>query len=122
MQEPAPPIPLRPPRNSRQVPARENEASTNGSGAAPQRPKVKKLRVALVVLGLSALAFISTIFGMMMAVAHELPNLEAHAQLRAAVNSTLVSDNGQTIAKLVGNENRIIDSDEQISPNIKNAV
>ncbi len=121
MQEPAPPIPLRPPRRIR---ARADEPATNGNGSdpTPQRPKVKKLRLALVVLGLSALALISTVFGMMMAVAHELPALEAHAQLRAAVNSTLLGDNGTTIAKLTGNENRIIDSDDQISPNIKNAV
>src|SRR3954468_6904440 len=119
MSEPAPPIPLRPPSGPRRIRARKDEPSPNGdgSGPAPQRPKVKKLRVALVVLGLSALAFISTIFGMMMAVAHELPNLEAHAQLRAAVNSTLLGATGTTIAKLTGNENRIIDSDEQISPN-----
>jgi penicillin-binding protein 1A len=124
MQEPAPPIPLKPPRTRRR-PRREPEPSLNGdNGDAPRpgKPKVKKLRLALVVLGLSGLAFISTIFGMMMAVAHELPALEAHAQLRAAVNSTLTADNGQTIAKLTGNENRIIDADAEISPNIKNAV
>jgi penicillin-binding protein 1A len=123
MQEPAPPIPLRPP-GTRRFRAGGNGASPNGDGGGPtpQRPKVKKLRLGLVVLGLSGLALISTIFGMMMAVAHELPALEAHAQLRAAVNSTLLGDNGEAIAKLTGNENRIIDSDEQISPNIKNAV
>ncbi len=130
MQEPAPPIPFKPPRKRRLRASDGNGASENGSGngssngAGPHRtkPKVKKLRVALVVLGLSGLALISTIFGMMMAVAHELPALEAHAQLRAAKNSTLLGANGETIAKLTGNENRIIDSDEQISPNIKNAV
>src|SRR3954468_2985854 len=124
MQEPAPPIPLRPPSGRTRFPATGNGASADADGGGPHRskPKVKKLRVALVVLGLGALALISTIFGMMMAVAHELPDLEAHAQLRAAVNSSLLGDNGETIAKLTGNENRIIDSDEQISPNIKNAV
>jgi penicillin-binding protein 1A len=75
-----------------------------------------------VLLGLSCLALMSTVFGMMMAVAHELPQLEAAAQLRAAVNSTLTSDDGEQIARLVGNENRVINSDEQISPHIKNAV
>src|SRR5690349_10574419 len=127
MQEPAPPIPFKPPKRRRARSGDNGDSANgnaNGNGAGPHRakPKVKKLRVALVVLGLSALAFISTIFGMMMAVAHELPALEAHAQLRAAKNSTLLGANGQTIAKLTGNENRIIDSDEQISPNIKNAV
>src|SRR5690242_21779492 len=122
MQEPAPPIPLKPPRRIR---ARGKDASPdangNGSGPAPQRPKVKKLRLALVLLGLSALALISTIFGMMMAVANELPQLEAKAQLRSAVNSTLYAATGEQIAKLTGNENRIVNSDAEISPNIKNA-
>src|SRR3954449_2417857 len=122
MQEPAPPIPLRPPSGRTRTPPGVASPNGNGSDPTPAKPKVKKLRVALVVLGLGALALISTIFGMMMAVAHELPDLEAHAQLRAAVNSTLLGDNGETVAKLTGNENRIIDSDEQISPNIKNAV
>src|SRR3954451_25154087 len=124
MQEPAPPIPLRPPSGRTRLPATGNGASADadGGGPAAAKPKVKKLRVALVVLGLGALALISTIFGMMMAVAHELPDLEAHAQLRAAVNSTLLGDNDETIAKLTGDGNRVIDSDEQISPNIKNAV
>src|SRR3954469_23220138 len=123
MQEPAQPIPLKPPRTRRRrARGATAEPSLNEDSPTPGKPKVKKLRLALVLLGLSALALMSTIFGMMMAVAHELPNLEAHAQLRAAVNSTLVSDDGEQVARLTGNENRIIDSDEQISPNIKNAV
>ena len=36
---------------------------------ARAKPKLKKLRLALIVLGLSVLALISTVFGMMMAVA-----------------------------------------------------
>ena len=125
MQESAP-IPLKPPRTRRRPRAPE-PTSTNGGDpaeapAGPAKPKVKKLRLALVLLGLGALALISTIFGMMMAVAHELPQLEAQAQLRSAVNSRLFSSDGQQIAKLTGNENRIVNADAEISPNIKNAV
>src|SRR5215212_1163135 len=124
MQEPVQPIPLKPPRTRRRrhADADQPTPSPNGDSPAPQKPKLKKLRLALVLLGLSALALMSTVFGMMMAVAHELPNLEASAQLRAAVNSTMTSDDGEQIARLVGNENRVINSDEQISPHIKNAV
>src|SRR4051812_39101440 len=125
MQDPAQPTPLKPPRTRRPRPTGDPGPALNGDGAAPAspgKPKVKKLRVALVVLVLGTLALMSTIFGMMMAVAHELPNLEAHAQLRAAVNSTLLGDDGTQVARLTGNENRVIDTDEQISPNIKNAV
>ncbi len=120
MQEPAP-IPLKPPRTRRRKRAAE-ATSTNGGDPVVAKPKVKKLRLALVLLGLSALALISTVFGMMMAVAHELPQLEAQAQLRSAVNSTLLASDGKQIAKLTGNENRIVDADAEISPNIKNAV
>jgi penicillin-binding protein 1A len=121
------PIPLRPPRSRRRPPApqRERPSASNGAepaDAPPKKPKVKKLRLALVLLGLGALAFISTLFGMMMAVATELPQLEAKAQLRSAVNSTLYASTGEQIAKLTGNENRIVDADSEISPNIKNAV
>ncbi|MEA2457870.1 MAG: penicillin-binding protein, partial [Thermoleophilaceae bacterium] len=118
MQEPAP-IPLKPPRTKRRARA---AVPDNGDAPFVAKPKVKKLRLALVLLGLSALALISTVFGMMMAVAHELPQLEAHAQLRSAVNSTLLASNGTEVAKLTGNENRIVDTDQEISPNIKNAV
>jgi penicillin-binding protein 1A len=130
MQEPAP-IPLKPPRTRRRRRAPEptppGTPSTNANGsdpvaAATAKPKVKKLRLALVLLGLAALALISTVFGMMMAVAHELPQLEAQAQLRSAVNSTLLATDGKQIAKLTGNENRIVNTDAEISPNIKNAV
>ena len=121
MQEPAPPIPLKPPRPRRRPPGGQ-PPSQNGGAPGNGRPKVKKLRLALVALGFTALALMSTVFGMVMAVGHELPNLEAQAQLRAAVNSTLLASNGDQIAKLTGNENRIFNTDEQISPNIKNAV
>jgi penicillin-binding protein 1A len=125
MQESAP-IPLKPPRTRRRPRAAEPNPTNGGDPAEtatkPKKPKVKKLRLALVLLGLCALALISTVFGMMMAVAHELPQLEAKAQLRSAVNSTLLAADGQQIAKLTGNENRIVDSDAEISPNIKNAV
>src|SRR4051794_18643625 len=129
MQESAP-IPLKPPRTRRRPRATEPTSTNGGNGGAPgttpeekpAKPKVKKLRLALVMLGLGALALISTIFGMMMAVAHELPQLEAQAQLRSAVNSRLFSDDGKQIAKLTGNENRIVNADAEISPNIKNAV
>src|SRR3954453_17830154 len=126
MQEPAP-IPLKPPRTRRRQRDPETTPPTNGNGSdpatpKPAKPKVKKLRLGPVLLGLGALALISTVFGMMMAVAHELPQLEAQAQLRSAVNSTLLSAGGQQIAKLTGNENRIVNTDAEISPNIKNAV
>src|SRR3954466_13263452 len=93
------PIPPKPPPTRRPSRVPEPTPSTNGGDPSlpetPGKPKVKKLRLALGLLGLGALALISAVFGMMMAVAHELPQLEAQAQLRQAVNSTLYSAGGQ---------------------------
>jgi penicillin-binding protein 1A len=98
---------------------------------APPRPKLKKLRLALILFGLVVLAVISTVFGMLMAVASDLPALENKAEYRAARNSTLYADPGCSasdverctqVARLTGNQNRILLGESQISPNIKNAV
>jgi penicillin-binding protein 1A len=89
-----------------------------------RKPKLKKLRLFLVFAGVSALALISTIFGMMISVSADLPSLENHAQLRVARNSDLFSGSGKTeqLAALTSTQNRILDEAGQISPNMKNAV
>jgi penicillin-binding protein 1A len=107
---------------------------SNGSGLPPPKPKLKKLRLGLVFGGLAVLALISTIFGMLMAVASDLPSLENRAQYKSAKNSVLYADNWGCknpghddekcleIAKLTGNQNRILVGENEISPNVKNAV
>ncbi len=109
-------------------------AQTNGAGPPPPRkPKLKKLRLALVISGLSVLALISTVFGMLMAVASDLPSLENRAQYKSAQNSVLYADDFgckeltdelecQQIAKLTGNQNRILVGEGEISSNVKNSV
>ena len=73
----------------------------------------------------------STVFGMLMAVASDLPALENRAEYRAARNSILYADGpgcrdpGRAscqIATLAGNQNRILLEEGEISPNLKNAV
>jgi penicillin-binding protein 1A len=92
-------------------------------GGPPPKRKLKKLRLALVLILLSALALLSTVFGMMMAVSNELPSLEAKAQFRAARNSSVFSDGGKVeIAHLTDNQNRILLNRGEISPIIKNAA
>lgn len=88
------------------------------------KPRLKKLRIALIAAGLSVLALVSTVFGMMMAVASDLPQLENRAQYERAENSIVYSDGRQPelIARLTGNENRILLEEGDISPNIQNAV
>ena len=91
----------------------------NGDG-----PKLKKLRLGFILLGLSLLAMVSTLFGMLMAVSSDLPALENQTEFRKAKNSVLIADDkgSSEIAKLTGNQNRILVEESEISPNIKNAV
>ena len=105
------------------------EGNNGDGGPANRRPKVKRLRLAFILTGLSLLALVSTVFGMMMAVASDLPQLENKAEFKRAKNSTVTAaptrkgqKEGDQLAKLTGNENRILVPSEDISPNIRNAV
>ena len=87
------------------------------------KPKLKKLRIALVTLGLMLLALVSWVFGVMMAVAQDLPDLEARAQYDRATNSIVYANDGTTqLATLTGNQQRILLNSEEISPVVKQAV
>ncbi len=101
-------------------PARPRPAGPPG----PQRPKLKRLRLALILVGLGVLALVSTVFGMLTAVSSDLPALENVAEYRAARNSLLLADDKRRtpIAKLTGNNNRILLNEQQISPTLENAV
>jgi penicillin-binding protein 1A len=101
--EPPPPIPLHP-----------------GDDESPprRRVKVKKWRVVLVVLGLGLIAAVSTVFGMMMAVASGLPQLEEPA----SQNSRLLDMNGRPLSLLTGNQRRVVVEASDISPVMKQAI
>jgi penicillin-binding protein 1A len=88
-----------------------------------ERPQLHKLRLGLTLAGLLALALVSTVFGMMMAVAQDLPDLESQNEFRAARNSILLDNTGnKRVAVLTGSENRILVRSSQISSNVKRAV
>jgi penicillin-binding protein 1A len=78
--------------------------------------------MALVFMGLSLLAFVSWIFGIMMAVASDLPQLENRAQFANAQNSLVLDINGEKIATLTNNRGRILIGSEDISPVMKEAT
>ncbi len=86
------------------------------------RPRLKKIRVALVFAGLGLLALVSAVFGVLMAVAQDLPDLEARAQYDRAENSVVVDSQGQALATLTGNERRILLESKEIGLPIKDAV
>src|SRR5215211_544786 len=102
----------------------------NGATATPfpdaeskGRGRLKKLRVAIVVLGLCFLALVSWVFGIMMAVAQDLPRLEARAQYAAAENTVVYARDGDTrLATLTNNEGRILVDSDEIAPLMKEAV
>ncbi len=112
---------------SSHVPAPGASGPNGGPPAAP-KPKLKKLRLTFILLGLCSLAIVSTVFGMMMAVASDLPKLENKAEFKAAENSLVYSmptSKGASpaeLAQLTGNNNRILVEASEISPNIKHAV
>src|SRR4051812_1999874 len=86
------------------------------------RPKVKKLRLMAILLPLTLLAIISTVFGMMMAVASDLPALEQLPQVAKRKNSVLTDINGQRLTTLTSNQGRIIVSSDEIGAYAKYAV
>ena len=86
------------------------------------KPRLKKLRVLFVLLGLGVLAVVSMVFGMMAAVSQDLPAIYDFAQYKASKNSVVVDANGEEIGTLSSDQNKILLSSGQISPNIKNAV
>ena len=94
-----------------------------GGGEPPRtKPRLKKLRAALVIAGLSVLALVSWIFGIMMAVAQDLPQLENRAQYERAQNSVVFDRNGVPLATLTNNEGRILVESDEIAPVMKEAV
>jgi len=91
-----------------------------GDGEEPSRRRVRirKLRVLALLTGLGLLAVVSTVFGMMMAVANDLPRLEEPA----TTNSVIVDDKGRELGKLQGNERRIYLDEARIAPVMKHAM
>lgn len=98
--------------------AKRDDAPADGA----EKRRVKKLRLLFIFTGLTVLAGVSTVFGMMMAVASELPNLEDREQYKVARASIMYDRTGREITRLRNNENRIIVATDQIAPVMKQAV
>ncbi|HWI22248.1 MAG TPA: transglycosylase domain-containing protein, partial [Baekduia sp.] len=86
------------------------------------KPRLKKRRTLAILLPLMVLALISTVFGMMMAVAADLPSLEQLPQTENRKNSELYDIRGHKIGTLASNEGRIIVKDGDIGAYMKYAV
>ncbi len=89
----------------------------------PRKPKLRKLRLLLILTGFAALAFVSTVFGMMMAVASDLPQIENYQQYRHDLkNSFLYDDHWRPIGIFAPPNNVVIDSFDQISPWMRRGI
>ena len=85
------------------------------------RPRLKRLRLALILFGLSIIALISTAFGMMMAVAADLPELENQRGFQRAQNSLLVDVHDNYLATLA-DQGRIIIPTKEIALSMQHAI
>src|SRR5829696_2137469 len=95
------------------------------SSRRPRKPKpgrIKKFRLAILVLGLGMLGIVSFFFGMMMSITQDLPQLEAKKEFAEAKNSEVVDDQGNKIGTLLNNDNRILVDSGDISPYMKGAA
>ncbi|HYI17149.1 MAG TPA: transglycosylase domain-containing protein [Solirubrobacteraceae bacterium] len=80
--------------------------------------RIRKLRVLGILFFLGTLAFVSTVFGMMMAVTSDLPEL----QKPRTANSVLQDRNGRNLGLLTGNQQRVFIRSDEISPRMKQAI
>ena len=98
---------------------RPRRGGSDGEDEPPRRQvRIRKLRVLALLAGLGVLAAVSTVFGMMMAVASDLPQMED--PLRG--NSVILDANGQEIGLLTGNQRQLFVSEAQIAPVMKQAI
>ena len=111
-----PPLFAQPP-SSQPLMKRRRRRSENST-----RTRVKFFRIFFLVLGLSVLSGVSVLFGMMMAVAGDLPSLENNAEFKSAANSVLVDRDGKPLATLTADDGRVIVPSKQISQTMKRAV
>jgi penicillin-binding protein 1A len=111
--DPGGPIPFAPPRRRR----------LHRRNGRPSKPRIRKFRLTLILLGFAALAVVSTAFGMMMAVAQDLPQLENIAQYRHAANSMLYDDEGRLIGIFAPPNNVVVVQHiSQISKYMQDAI
>src|SRR6476661_6497419 len=76
--------------------------------AAPVKPRLKWPRLLAILIPLGLLAVVSTVFGMMMAVASDLPNLENRKEFQDARNSVLTDVRGKRLGVLTNNQSRVL--------------
>ena len=90
---------------------------------AKRRRKIRKLRLLVFVLVLGVLCFGAFVFGLVTAIAQELPKLDPKYQQRVAKNGYIYAADGKRILTVLrGDESRVIVPSQDISPLMKQAI
>jgi penicillin-binding protein 1A len=84
--------------------------------------RIRKLRLLALVLVLGLLGFASFLFGMVTAIASQLPQYDPAHQQKIAHDGYIYDRNGQLLAVLRGKESRVILNTDQIAPIMKQAI
>jgi penicillin-binding protein 1A len=91
-------------------------------GTSRPRRRVRKRRLAALLLVLFVAALLSFTFGLVRAVASEIPALDPAAQ-HSDVDTVVYASNGRTVlAVLRGNESRVLVGTEDIAPIMRQAI
>ncbi|MGH3109967.1 MAG: transglycosylase domain-containing protein, partial [Gaiellaceae bacterium] len=91
-------------------------------GSPRRRRRVRKRRLAALLCVLLVLSLLSFTFGLVRAVASEIPSLDPAAQ-RADVDTVVYASNGRTVlAVLRGEESRVLVATEDIAPIMRQAI
>jgi penicillin-binding protein 1A len=88
----------------------------------PIKPRLRKLRILSILVFLGLLALVSTLFGMLTAVASDLPQIENRREFSTEHNSYLYDDMGRPIGLLAPPNNNVIDDYSQLGRYTRNAV
>jgi penicillin-binding protein 1A len=85
--------------------------------------KIRKLRLSMLLLVLGILGFGAFVFGVVTAIAEEIPKLDPSYQQRIAKNGYIYSSDGKRVlAVLRGAESRVIVPSDEIAPVMKQAI
>jgi penicillin-binding protein 1A len=89
----------------------------------PRRRRVRKLRLLALVSVLGLVSCVSFTYGLVTAIASEIPKLDPRAQADVEEDGYIYASDGKTVlAVLRGEESRILVSSDQIAPVMKQAI
>jgi penicillin-binding protein 1A len=91
---------------------------------APKRRRIRKLRLLALLVVLSLLGFAAFSFGLLVAIAAQIPDLDPARQTQHQQKDTYVyaSDGRTILAILRGSQSRVVVDSEDISPWLKHAI